>query len=91
MKDVNSFLKSLANEDITVNERAVYVLWWHSRDDHGASRTPREICDEMEAAGYARPNVTYLRKALENDPGQPRQATGNFGSRSTSVRRSTAS
>ncbi len=78
MKDVNAFLKSLANEDISVNERAVYVLWWYGRNDHGTSRTPKEICDEMEAAGYARPNVTYLRQALEDDPRTATAGNGGF-------------
>ncbi|MFZ1961944.1 MAG: DUF4145 domain-containing protein [Roseiarcus sp.] len=78
MTDVNAFLKSLANEDITVSERAVYVLWWHSRNDHGTSRTPKEICDAMEDAGYARPNVTHLRRALENDPRTAKASNGRF-------------
>jgi hypothetical protein len=78
MTDVNTFLRSLANEDVTMNERAVYVLWWYSRNDHGASRTPKEICDDMESAGYARPNVTYLRRALENDPRTAAASNGRF-------------
>lgn len=78
MKDVSAFLKSLADDDTTVNERAVYVLWWHSRDDHSASRTPKEICDDMESAGYARPNTTRLRQALEDDPRTAAASNGRF-------------
>jgi hypothetical protein len=78
MRDVKAFLKSLANEGINVNERAVYALWWHSRDDHGASRTPKEICDEMASAGYARANVTRIRQALENDPRTATAGNGRF-------------
>ena len=78
MMDTNAFLKTIANDDITVKERAVCVLWWHSRNNHAEARTAKEICDEMVAAGYARPNVTYLRQALENDPRTAKAAAGRF-------------
>jgi hypothetical protein len=78
MQDVKAFLKSLADAEITVKERAVYILWWHSRNDHGASRTPKEVCDDMVSAGYARPNVTDLRRALENDSRTASASNGRF-------------
>lgn len=61
------FLKSKPLQELRVLERAISLLWWHSREDHNASKTPKELCDELEMAGYARPNVTNLREALERD------------------------
>jgi len=74
--DANEFLQALADHEVSVIDRAVYLLWWHSRENAAESRSSRQLCDEIEAAGYARPNVTILRQSLERDP---RTAASNGG------------
>src|SRR6266704_1635586 len=57
---------------------AVALLWWHSRLDHGAARTPKQLVDEIVDVGYPQQNVTRLTKSLEADSRTSKAADGGF-------------
>ena len=72
------FLRALSTRDLTNLERAVAQLWWHSRADHTAARTPRQLADESTAAGYPGQNVSRLARELDADPRTAKAADGAF-------------
>lgn len=61
------FLRTLADLDLTHQERAVALLWLYNREDPQKQLTVREILLDFEAAGYTRPHPTRLDRALRND------------------------
>lgn len=62
-----ALLKVARALELTTIDKAVAVLWWHGIHAPGSSRTVKELCEEIEAAGYARPNVTRLAESLKKD------------------------
>src|SRR5688572_21668667 len=67
MTAARAFLKALAGERITNTERAVALLWWHSREDHVAALTPNDLASEIELAGYSKQKPSRLRESLQRD------------------------
>lgn len=62
------FLSALAEADVSQTDRAVALLWWADLVGGRASMSASEIAAEMAEAGYARQNVTRLKKNLSRDP-----------------------
>src|SRR6266566_689047 len=77
-ESARGFLHGLSNLTISNIERAVALLWWHSRLDHGAARTPKQLVDEIVDVGYPQQNVTRLTKSLEADSRTSKAADGGF-------------
>lgn len=65
--DAKTFLKALKDEQLTNGERALALLWFDSREDHSTARTPTQLCNELEGAGYPKQNVTRIRDFLARD------------------------
>jgi len=72
------FLQRLSQLKITHAERAVALLWWDGLSDHNVSLSPKTLAEQIESAGYGRPNVTKLRKALVADRRTKKQHNGSF-------------
>src|SRR5438094_434057 len=72
------FLNALSGRELSNLERAVAQLWWHSRADHTAARTPRQLINESTAAGYPDQNVSRLARELDADPRTAKAGDGAF-------------
>jgi predicted nucleotide-binding protein len=78
MSETNAFLKNIAPLGLTSVERAIALLWWHSRDDHSRARSAADLSKEIELAGYPGQNASRLREGLEKDRRAIRSAGGKF-------------
>lgn len=77
MKAVD-FLHCIIDLKLSSTDRAIALLWWYGCADPAQGATPRELCDGIESAGYARPNVTRLGAALRRDTRTRRGPGGTF-------------
>ncbi len=75
----SSFLWALSDEPITHVDRAVGLLLWYSQVDFSLSTSFDVLCQDMEAAGYARQNKSRLRRQLTADNRVRKQANDSFG------------
>lgn len=62
-----SFLHKLRGSDFANVDRAVALIWWHSRSNPTQSMDAASIADMIREAGYAQQNVSRLRTALSRD------------------------
>ena len=74
--DPTEFLHRVSEYGATNAETAVALLWWHGRGDHNAEKSANQLASEMEAAGFAKQNVSRLRLQLDRDR---RTAKGSIG------------
>ena len=78
METPTDFLHALVDHGISNGDRAVALLWWHSRSDHNAAISPNQLAAEIEAAGYPKQNVTRMRDALLVDPRTAKSGKSHF-------------
>jgi predicted nucleotide-binding protein len=67
MDSTTAFLKALAPLDLSNGERAVALIWWHTRSDGAPGRAPAQVARDIEAAGYPAQHVSRIREALTKD------------------------
>ncbi len=78
-KSAVDFLKAIAEMEITHADRAVALLWWYDVEKEGIFKTPREIADEIELAGYGKQNPTRLASQLAKSKLTRKGPKGTFG------------
>lgn len=64
---LDEFFIVVDNEDLTILDRAIYLLWFLGRIDKADLGTVTQLADVMARHGYPRPNVTRLRTQLKAD------------------------
>lgn len=75
---VHQFLQGLAERRITERERAIALLWVYGVDDPTSEVAMATLCRDFVCAGYARPNVSRLLKALKADKRAVKGSNGRF-------------
>lgn len=65
--DPIEFLQKLRDTDLSNLDRAVALIWWHSRSDSTKSMDVSSIATMIHDAGYAKQNVSRLRVGLTRD------------------------
>ena len=83
MSDPADFLRSIAEQKLSVNERAVALLWWYGLDNPSTARSARDLAVDLESAGFGQQNPTRLRASLERDKRTAKTRDGDFYVRST--------
>ncbi|GHD31137.1 hypothetical protein [Parahalioglobus pacificus] len=78
MEQPSDFLRAISALELTYRERVVALLWWHGREDQNASRTPKELAEELESAGYAKQTTSRLRQYLKADKTTAKSGTDGF-------------
>lgn len=63
----NDFLNAISEMRITHVERAMALLWFYSTDNNDSVPSLKELCYQIEQAGFAKQNFTRLRKAFIKD------------------------
>ncbi|MBI4429507.1 MAG: hypothetical protein HY562_10355 [Ignavibacteriales bacterium] len=72
------FLTVLRKLDINNTERGIALLWWHGLKDHSIGVPTKQLCLEIEQAGYAKQNVTRMAENLAKDPRTTKGTNGSF-------------
>lgn len=61
------FLIALSRPKLATHERCIALLWWHGLEDPTVAIPVKQLCEEVERAGYPRQNVSRMRAALARD------------------------
>lgn len=77
-KSPRDFLQTLKHLQIDNAERGVALLWWHSLEDHSIGISAKQLCLEIEHAGYAKQNVTRMTASLTKDSRTTKGENGTF-------------
>lgn len=73
------FLEQISALNLSGIERAVALLWWHHKHESiGIGIDAKQLCNEIEGAGYGKQNVSRLREALKKDRRTVSNGAGNF-------------
>jgi hypothetical protein len=64
----DTFLARISEQNPSSVDRAVALLWWHTKHDSiNGGLNIRQICEEIETAGYGQQNVSRLKEGLKKD------------------------
>lgn len=74
-----NFLKAIDKLDITHLGRAIALLWWYDSQQEGCFKTPREIADDIESAGYGKQNPSRLSTQLRKSNMTRKGSSGSYG------------
>lgn len=67
LRDPTEFLHALATDKLKNPERWLALVWWYSTQGRELEATPRQICQDMESAGYGKQNITRVAEILGKD------------------------
>lgn len=77
------FLQALATDTLKNPERWTALVWWYSTHRRATEATPRQICQDMEEAGYGKQNITRVTDTISKDRRLTRGKDGSFSVRIT--------
>jgi hypothetical protein len=61
------FLGALHQQEVSIYEQAIALLWWAGRNDPAAGLSARAICAFLEATGLPKQNASRLNVKLVSD------------------------
>ncbi len=63
----NDFLIAFSEDSVKMPERCVALLWWHGLEEPTVAIPIKQLCEELEKAGYSKQNTSRMRTALAKD------------------------
>lgn len=65
--NVSEFIRKISEARISSRDRAIAVLWFYSVHNKNLGLSVKEVCKQIEQAGCAKQNVTYVKQYFRRD------------------------
>ena len=65
--NVSEFIRKISEARISSLDRAIAVLWFHGVHNKNLGLSVKEVCKQIEQAGCAKQNVTYVKQFFRKD------------------------